>query len=131
MFSARCLWLHDVTRMKFLVDAQLPRRLARWLAKEGCDATHTLDLPHGNTSTDDEVMEVADREDRIVVSKDADFVQSHILRSRPRRLWLISTGNMRNADLEALISRNWAGIQQAVLACRFVELSVSGLVLHD
>lgn len=117
--------------MKFLVDAQLPRRLARWLATEGCDAIHTLDLPHANTSTDDEVMEIADREDRIVVSKDADFVQSHILRSRPRRLWLISTGNMRNADLEALISRNWAGIQQAALACRFVELSAGGLVLHD
>jgi predicted nuclease of predicted toxin-antitoxin system len=28
--------------MKFLVDAQLPRRLAKWLAGQGCDALHTL-----------------------------------------------------------------------------------------
>jgi predicted nuclease of predicted toxin-antitoxin system len=34
--------------MKFLVDAQLPRRLARLLTATGHDAIHTLDLPRGN-----------------------------------------------------------------------------------
>jgi predicted nuclease of predicted toxin-antitoxin system len=31
--------------MKFLVDAQLPRRFANWLNEAGHDALHTLDLP--------------------------------------------------------------------------------------
>ena len=31
--------------MKFLVDAQLPRRFANWLNEAGQDALHTLDLP--------------------------------------------------------------------------------------
>ena len=31
--------------MKFLVDAQLPIRLARFLQASGHDAIHTLDLP--------------------------------------------------------------------------------------
>lgn len=31
--------------MKFLVDAQLPRRLASWLNEAGHDTLHTLDLP--------------------------------------------------------------------------------------
>ncbi len=31
--------------MKFLVDAQLPRRFATWLTDAGHDALHTLDLP--------------------------------------------------------------------------------------
>lgn len=83
--------------MKFLVDAHLPRRLAKWLAGQGCDALHTLDLPQANASTDDEVTDFADRDGRVVVTKDSDFVQSHILRSRPQRFWLISTGNMRSA----------------------------------
>jgi predicted nuclease of predicted toxin-antitoxin system len=83
--------------MKFLVDAQLPRRLTKWLAGQGCDALHTLDQPLANASTDDEVTDFADRDGRVVVTKDSDFVQSHILRSRPQRLWLISTGNMRSA----------------------------------
>lgn len=31
--------------MKFLVDAQLPLRLARVLQSAGCDTIHTKDLP--------------------------------------------------------------------------------------
>lgn len=31
--------------MKFLVDAQLPVRLARFLQKNGYDTLHTRDLP--------------------------------------------------------------------------------------
>jgi len=31
--------------MKFLVDAQLPKRLAQWLNEAGHDTVHTLDLP--------------------------------------------------------------------------------------
>ncbi len=34
--------------MNFLVDAQLPRRLARILTGAGHDAVHTLDLPNAN-----------------------------------------------------------------------------------
>jgi predicted nuclease of predicted toxin-antitoxin system len=36
--------------MKFLVDAQLPRRLIHRLREAGHDAIHTLDLPDGNRS---------------------------------------------------------------------------------
>jgi len=32
--------------MKFLIDAQLPRRFVIWLTEAGHDALHTLDLPH-------------------------------------------------------------------------------------
>jgi Domain of unknown function (DUF5615) len=38
--------------MKFLIDAQLPRRLATQLQQAGFEATHTLDLPNGNRTTD-------------------------------------------------------------------------------
>ena len=38
--------------MRFLVDAQLPRRLAYWLNERGHDVRHTLDLPAGNRTSD-------------------------------------------------------------------------------
>jgi predicted nuclease of predicted toxin-antitoxin system len=38
--------------MKFLIDAQLPRRLAHQLRAAGLETTHTLDLPDGNRTTD-------------------------------------------------------------------------------
>lgn len=78
--------------MNFLVDAQLPRRATLWLIAAGSNAIHTLDLPEENRTTDETINGVADREQRIVVTKDADFVDTHLLRGHPPKLLLISTG---------------------------------------
>lgn len=59
--------------MKFLVDAQLPRRFASWLKEAGHDALHTLDLPKKNLTPDNELVARAMQDGRIVISKDADF----------------------------------------------------------
>ncbi len=47
--------------MNFLIDAQLPRRLVYRLRDAGHDAT---------------IITIAIREDRIIVTKDADFVNT-------------------------------------------------------
>ncbi|MHB1299748.1 MAG: DUF5615 family PIN-like protein [Burkholderiales bacterium] len=47
--------------MKFLIDAQLPRRFADWLIEAGHNALHTLDLPMKNRTTDIEGAFVANR----------------------------------------------------------------------
>ena len=64
--------------MRVLLDAQLPRSLVRPLEVVGCDVLHTLDLPAGNRSSDQMISAIADRDQRIVFSKDADFVRSHL-----------------------------------------------------
>jgi predicted nuclease of predicted toxin-antitoxin system len=58
--------------MKFLVDAQLPKRFANWLNEAGHNALHTLELSRKNLTTDQEVVALAKKDGRIVVSKDAD-----------------------------------------------------------
>lgn len=116
--------------MKFLVDAQLPRRLARWLSERGFDAVHTLDLPAGNATTDHAIIERADAEGRIVITKDDDFVQSFILNGQPARLWLISTGNIRNDALESRIAAHWNTIHRALEGAHFIEMGVSGLIIR-
>lgn len=65
--------------MRFLVDAQLPYRLVNALAEFGHDTIHTLDLPDGNATSDREVASAADRDNRIVVTKDGGFRESHLL----------------------------------------------------
>ena len=55
--------------MKFLIDAQLPRRFADWLAGAGHDVLHTLDLPLKNQTSDAEIIARAKQDGRIVVSK--------------------------------------------------------------
>src|SRR5215217_7904550 len=55
--------------MNFLVDAQLPRRLARRLQEAGHDVLHTLDLPAGNSTTDSEINALSLRKSRVVSPK--------------------------------------------------------------
>jgi len=117
--------------MRFLVDAQLPRRLAYLLREAGHDAVHTLDLPDANRTTDNEILEIAAREQRVVVTKDADFVNSFLLLHQPEKLLLISTGNIRNADLEALFLVNIAAIAAAFDTASLVELTRTAVVLHS
>ncbi|MFA7241651.1 MAG: DUF5615 family PIN-like protein [Sulfuricellaceae bacterium] len=69
--------------MKFLIDAQLPRRFVGWLTEAGHDALHTLDLPLKNRSPDSDVIACAIQSGRIVVSKDDDFVQTFLLTGEP------------------------------------------------
>ncbi len=117
--------------MKFLIDAQLPRRFASWLAAQGHDAKHTLDLPVGNRTPDSELIALAERENRVVVTKDDDFVQSFLVNDQPYRLLLITTGNTSNIELEQLIAANLAQLVQALNEYRFVELSKDFVVIHQ
>ncbi len=116
--------------MKFLVDAQLPRRIARRLWEAGHDALHTLDLPDANRTPDDTIIQIADRQERVVVTKDADFVVSFTLHGQPQRLLLISTGNIANADLEALLLPSLPAIAAAFEQAFLVEITRDALIIH-
>jgi predicted nuclease of predicted toxin-antitoxin system len=117
--------------VRFLVDTQLPSRLGRLFVDEGHDAIHVSELPNGNRSTDAEVAAAADAEDRVLVSKDRDFRDSHLLRRHPRRLLAIVTGNISNTDLLELIEHNLDQIVSALEESGFVELGAGSLVVHD
>jgi predicted nuclease of predicted toxin-antitoxin system len=116
--------------MKFLVDAQLPRRMTAWLSSAGCDAAHTLDLPNGNRSTDEQIIAFADPEQRIVVTKDGDFVNSHLLSGQPAKLLLISTGNISNRELEQLMAPVIPSLLLEFQTNSFIELGRSGIIVR-
>jgi len=116
--------------MKFLVDAQLPRRFANWLNEAGHDALHTLDLPNKNLTPDNELIARAVHDDRIVISKDADFVQSFLVTGEPLLLQ-ISTGNISNVELERILRSNLSGIEKAFATSKFVEITREALVVHE
>lgn len=116
--------------MNFLVDAQLPQRLARWLSAEGHDVVHTKDLPEGNRTEDRVINELSLREQRTVVTKDGDFVDSILLRQAPHRLLLISTGNIGNSELLKLFGDNLETIVSALETSTFVELGQDTLIVH-
>lgn len=116
--------------MKFLIDAQLPARVARQLNDAGHDALHTTQLVEGNRTTDDAIAWIADEQDRVVVSKDRDFRDSHLLRGSPRRLLLVSTGNVTNNDLLALLAEHLNEVVAALERTSLVELGLRDLFVH-
>lgn len=79
---------------KFLIDAQLPFQLKTWLVSKDCDTIHTSDLPNRNLTIDFKIADIADEEDRIVISKDSDFLKLVILQNKPKKLLMITTGNI-------------------------------------
>lgn len=116
--------------MNFLIDAQLPRRLARILAGAGHDAVHTLDLPNANRTTDAEINALSLQQQRVVISKDTDFVDSFLLSKEPYKLLLVSTGNISNNDLEALFTPLIPTIVTTFQSHEYAELTRTALIVH-
>ena len=96
----------------------------------GHDSIHTLDLPNQNLTADAEINRISIDEQRIVVSKDADFVDSLLLRDKPYKLLVVATGNIRNATLVNLLGENLDQIVAMFAQSRYVEITADSLVDH-
>lgn len=116
--------------MRLLVDAQLPERLAGCLTSLGHDVVHTSELADGNRTTDAEIIRLADRDDRVVVTKDHDFLDGHLLNNAPPRLLLVTTGNIRNDDLIALVEAIEPLLVEAFQRSVFVEVNRGAVISH-
>ncbi len=116
--------------MNFLIDANLPRRLVHLFRERGHQALHTLELPDGNATTDSAILDYSDEHNCVVTTKDSDFSVSFWLQNRPNKLLLISTGNIRNADLEALLLANFDELIAGITENHFVELTREHIIVH-
>lgn len=88
--------------MRFLVDAQLPPALARWLTAQGHEAAHVAD--HGLESAADPIVWArAEADHAVLITKDEDFA---VLRARfpegPQVVW-IRRGNVSRRELLAWV----------------------------
>lgn len=117
--------------MRILLDAQLPRSLKEPLERLGCDVLHTMDLPGGNRSSDRAICSMADEDGRVVFSKDADFVRSHLLLGTPLKLLIVATGNIGNQELSELLLRALPELQRLFDAHVLIELNRMALVVRQ
>jgi len=117
--------------MKFLVDAQLPAKLCEILHSAGLNAIHVDTLPNGDESSDRDIALYADQHDLIVITKDSDFYHSHMILRQPKRLLLITTGNIKNRGLFGLIRANAQTIKTLFDSCNYVELTNDSIIGHE
>ncbi|MFC2186575.1 DUF5615 family PIN-like protein [Fulvivirgaceae bacterium LMO-SS25] len=116
--------------MKLIVDAQLPIKLCEILQQIGIESIHVEQLPKGDETSDNEITKFADLENLTVLTKDFDFYHSHMALGKPKNLFLITTGNLKNKQLFDLFRSNSLIIKNALSNSSFVELSNDGIITH-
>lgn len=117
--------------MKFIVDAQLPIALSYLLKHRGYDAIHTMELPDSNASSDELITSIAIQEDRVVITKDSDFLESYLINSQPKKLLLVKTGNIHNKSLISLFDSNLTLIVEMLTRNNLVELTTTLIIEHE
>ena len=90
--------------MKFIIDAHLPKSLAHFFNPH--EVIHTSELANGNLTADRDINALSVLEERILITKDADFYYSYIAARKPHKLVLVKLGNMRLKDLNSYFERN-------------------------
>lgn len=116
--------------MRILVDAHLLRRLSEFLSAQAIDSKHTLDLPKKNATPDSEIIRFADAENRIVISKDSDFLDNYILDGSPKKLLIVSTGNINNQNLIQLFEKNLETLKLLFEENSVIEIDEEEIQVH-
>lgn len=97
--------------LKFIVDTQLPPKLAIFLNSNDCDAIHTTFFPDGHLLQDKEIREIAVRENRIIITKDSDFFDGYLAQGAPPQVLLLQFGNIKNEELLSLFDKEVSNIK--------------------
>ena len=99
--------------MRFVVDAQLPPALARWLASQGVEAEHVFDV--GLAEAPDAVIwQQAMERVAVVVSKDEDFALRVQMSAAGPAVIGVRYGNVRRVELIQRFTAAWPGVVDAL-----------------
>ncbi len=117
--------------MKFIVDAQLPKSLSHLLNYSGHDSVHTIDFPEQNNTKDSEIIALSEKEGRIIITKDSDFLESFLLKGIPQKLIMINTGNIKNSELLSIFENNIGLIIKSIEENSLIEINRTELIVHS
>jgi predicted nuclease of predicted toxin-antitoxin system len=92
--------------MRFLVDAQLPPAMAKWIADKGHSASAVRDQGLRN-SDDGSIVNFSTESDWVVVTKDEDIVERALGRKDGARVVWLRIGNSTNRILFAWLEPLW------------------------
>lgn len=121
----------QIKGMKYIIDAQISFRVSKFLKGKGFDVIHTLDLKDKDSTSDNEIRRISKIENRIVISKDSDFLDSYLIKKTPNKLLLITTGNIDNKNLLLLFENNFKLIDELFEEHSLIELANYELIVHE
>ena len=92
--------------LKFIVDTQLPPKLAKYLRDKGFPTVHTTYFPNGHLLDDSAIIEIAIRDNRIIITKDSDFLDNFLLNGVSPKVLMLQFGNISNSELQTLFDQD-------------------------
>jgi len=98
---------------KFIVDAQLPPALARYLSSQGEDVIHVLDVDMME-APDSAIWDLALEQSRVIITKDEDFqIRASVTTPSPKLIW-VRVGNTSKQAMLQLFEKQWLAIIKAL-----------------
>lgn len=117
--------------MKVIVDAQLPFSLCVFFSNNRIDALHTFNLPLKNQTPDSVINMIAVEQNRILITKDDDFLNSFLVQRIPPKLIMVKTGNISNKKLIDLFRTNLIRISELMKTHKLIEINKSEIIVHE
>jgi len=91
---------------KVLCDVHIAYRIVKFFESKGHEAVHVNNILDGYHTKDSEISRYANENGFTVMTKDADFKNSHLLKNSPGRLLKISLGNIPTQRLIEILDAN-------------------------
>jgi predicted nuclease of predicted toxin-antitoxin system len=116
--------------MKFLCDVHISRKIVNHLKMKGHHAMHVNDILNKSETTDRDICLYADKNNLIVITKDADFRNSYFIHKSPKKVIKINLGNISTSDLIVIFDKNMKAIENMEAEKRFfLEMDMDDIVV--
>jgi predicted nuclease of predicted toxin-antitoxin system len=76
----------DMQMIKIVCDVHISFKIVRFLESKNVKAVHVNDILDGDITKDNKIAEFVDENNYILMTKDADFQNSHFLNKSPKKL---------------------------------------------
>lgn len=118
--------------MKVLCDVHIARKIVRFFQANGIEAIHTNDILNSCFTKDKDLSEYADEHDYVILTKDADFKNSHFLKDMPQKLIKVSLGNIPTPMLISLLEQNLSLLEEKFDAgsC-YIEINSDSIIIIE
>ncbi|MCU0471566.1 MAG: DUF5615 family PIN-like protein [Arcicella sp.] len=115
---------------RFFIDTQTPPKLAKYLKNKGYDSIHAMNYKeNGHLMKDKEIIAIAISEDRIIITKDSDFLDNFYLNGSPPKIIHLRIGNVTNNELLELFETNFENLTTLLLdGCNLITFDKEKLV---
>jgi len=92
--------------IKILCDVHIAFKVVNFFQSKGHSAKHVNDILDGSKTKDSDISDYANEHGFTVMTKDADFKNSHFIQGKPDKLLKISLGNISTIELIKILDLN-------------------------